>query len=220
MFTVGRWRQCQLCYFRVHARVRVCVDDSAARPAAVRHSSSSSATQTLFRQKQTEDFYFDISCGQWADPCRWCVCVGDPVVFGSVERTGRRAAAERERAAGSSFSRLPLDLWILSPVFWIFPAVVSSQSLSGLDSTWTHPHWRPAAFIQPSQLPTFPHFDVWCSVFPAGEFQRPDVQKPNMSSLKCLLKHRLVKLNSYLNTLNIIYIILDWYNRWNGDKYI
>lgn len=57
---------------------------TAARP--LQHKRSS--------DKNKQDFYFDISCGQWADPCRWCVCVGDPVVFGSVERTGRRAAAE------------------------------------------------------------------------------------------------------------------------------
>lgn len=44
--------------------VCVCADDSAARPAAVGHSGSSSATQS----RKTPGFYFDISWGLLAKP--------------------------------------------------------------------------------------------------------------------------------------------------------
>lgn len=129
------------------------------------------------RAKQTPGFYFDISCGLLANPCRRRVRLRPRSVFGSVRYrsvafgwcSAYRPAERRvfaERSACPSFSHLPVDfLEICSSC-----PLVSDSFCSGL--TWTHPPRRPAAFIQPSLLSTFPPFYAWCSVLPAGECSR------------------------------------------------
>lgn len=196
MFTAGRWRQCQLYYFRVRVCVRVwvcvcvCADDSAARPAAVGHSGSSSATQSQTNTRLLFWYFLPIvSKTRAGGGCAW-----DPVVCsvvfgiarwrsGGAQRTGRR-----REAAGFSRRGQPARPFLISRwIFWRFvpPGLWSPTPFcSGL--TWTHPPRRPAAFIPPSLLSTFPPFYAWCSVLPAGECPRPDVptQVIKESSLK------------------------------------
>ncbi len=143
MFTACVWRQCQLCLAQApsactHACICVCVsecvDDSAARycgsPSAhVQRKRISGAHEA---NKRLLFWYFLLTV---RNPCRWNVCIGDPVVLGSVQLA---QAGERQRNAAENAASCPLRppcgfyhrlSGLLSPVvFWhILSGCISSK---------------------------------------------------------------------------------------------
>ena len=152
MFTVGRWRQCQLCL--AHARSActcVCVWMIQQLVQLQSVSAARAHSRLTGENKQTHGAFILVFSAKLtvSQPVQVKTHVGDPVELGEAgqqQRRGRAAAAERRgEQRRVSASRLPVD----------FIRIYRDFHRPFSDWTSTHPAWHPAALIQPSRLRHF-----------------------------------------------------------------